>query len=89
VKDNEYVRTVLEPQVTEMVTTVLRRTDFGPADDLFDFGMTSLGFVRVISELNVRYGTSLNGSELGDTATVRSIASAVAVATENASPITA
>jgi acyl carrier protein len=49
-----------------------------PSDrDLFDLGVTSLLFVRVIAEVNQRFGLSLNGSELGDTASVDNLVTAV------------
>ncbi|MFE0417501.1 amino acid adenylation domain-containing protein [Streptomyces tendae] len=50
-----------------------------PADrDMFDLGATSLLFVRVVAEVNRHFGLSLNGSELGDAASVDNLVTAVA-----------
>ncbi|MFD4506343.1 amino acid adenylation domain-containing protein [Streptomyces sp. NPDC058457] len=64
--------------VTDIVEAALGAGPL-PADrDLFDLGATSLLFVRVIAEVNQRFGLSLNGSELGDTASVDNLVTAVA-----------
>ncbi|MDQ0758947.1 amino acid adenylation domain-containing protein [Streptomyces canus] len=63
--------------VTDMVEAALGTGPL-PADrDLFDLGATSLLFVRVIAEVNQRFGLSLNGSELKDTASVDNLVTAV------------
>ena len=81
VNDPDHIRTVLEPKVAAVVAAALPQTDIGLEEDLFDLGLTSLGFVRIMSELNAEFGTSLNGSELADIASVRTIAEAIAHAT--------
>lgn len=81
VNDPDHIRTVLEPKVVAAAVAALPQTDIGLEEDLFDLGLTSLGFVRIMSELNAEFGTSLNGSELADIASVRTIAEAIAHAT--------
>jgi acyl-CoA synthetase (AMP-forming)/AMP-acid ligase II/acyl carrier protein len=63
-------------EVGELVGTVLGRSSVDPDIDLFDLGATSLAFIRIIAEVNRRFGTELNGSELG-VATLRRIAACV------------
>lgn len=82
------VQESLESRIEGIVARALPRTRFQPEDDLFDLGLTSLGFVRVIAELNAGYGTTLNGSEIGDIASVRSLSRAIARATANTSSTT-
>ncbi len=81
VNDPDHTRTVLEPKVAAAAFGALSQTEIGLEEDLFDLGLTSLGFVRIMSELNAEFGTSLNGSELPGIASVRSIAEAIAHAT--------
>lgn len=86
--DDQHVREALEAQIGDIVAKTLPRARFEPEDDLFDLGLTSLAFVRVIAELNARYGTNLNGSELGDIASVRSMTGAIALAISKTSTST-
>lgn len=47
-------------------------------DDLFDLGATSLTLVRILTAINKECGAALNGSELGDQATVAKLVECVA-----------
>ncbi|MER7274098.1 amino acid adenylation domain-containing protein [Dactylosporangium sp. NPDC000244] len=62
--------------VGSLAGAVLGRERVNPDSDLFDIGATSLAFIRIIAEVNRRFGTELNGSELG-VATLRRIATCV------------
>ncbi len=67
----------MHQEITEIVSETLRCPDVSPDRDLFDMGATSLAFVRIIAQVNERYGVELTGSELGDTATVNRLAEVV------------
>ena len=47
------------------------------ADDFFDLGGTSLDLIRVFGRLNEKFGLSLDGSVLGDEATIERLTAAV------------
>lgn len=68
-------------EIGAIVASVLQRDHVRPDVDLFDQGTTSLAYVRIISEINQRYGLSLNGSEVDGVATVERLAKVVAGAT--------
>jgi acyl carrier protein len=55
---------------------ILARPALGPDDDLFDHGATSLSFVRILAEMNRRYGVVIAPAELTDV-TARGIATHV------------
>lgn len=64
--------------VTAIVHEVLRGPRPPAADvDLFDIGATSLAFVRIIAQVNQRFGLRLTGAELGGEATVARLAACV------------
>jgi amino acid adenylation domain-containing protein len=63
--------------IGKIVAEVLERDRVGPDDDVFDLGATSLMFIRIVAEVNAQFGVALNGSELGDTASVSAIVAAV------------
>ncbi|MFJ1598299.1 amino acid adenylation domain-containing protein [Streptomyces sp. NPDC088261] len=61
--------------VTEIVHEILRGPQPPPAGvDLFDIGATSLAFVRIVAQVNQRFGLRLTGAELGGEATVARLA---------------
>lgn len=69
----------MEQEIAEIVEEVLGRR-VAPDQDLFDQGATSLAFVRIVALVNQRYDTALTGSELGDLASVDTLAAAVRTA---------
>ncbi|MFI0483501.1 acyl carrier protein [Actinomadura sp. 9N215] len=68
------------PEVLRIVHDVLGRDDIRPDDDFFDAGVTSLGLIRVLLQVNSRFGTQLTGVELGDTASASRLAACVEAA---------
>jgi amino acid adenylation domain-containing protein len=50
--------------------------------DLFDHGVTSLAFVRIVTQVNARLGLSLTGAELGESATLAALSKYAAIALE-------
>jgi amino acid adenylation domain-containing protein len=60
--------------VLEICQRILQRQGIAVDSDLFDQGATSLAFVRIVAGVNERFDIALTGSELGDTASVRSLA---------------
>jgi amino acid adenylation domain-containing protein len=69
--------TPVERKITAFAEEVLRLEGLAPDADLFDLGATSLAFVRILRATNAAFGVSLNGSELGDEATVARLARCV------------
>ena len=67
----------MREDVTGIVDEVLQGREIRPDVDLFDQGVTSLAFVRIIASVNERFGTSLTGSELVDGATVDNLVAVV------------
>ena len=67
----------MREDVTGIVEEVLQGREIRPDVDLFDQGVTSLAFVRIIASVNERFGTSLTGSELVDGATVDNLVAVV------------
>jgi amino acid adenylation domain-containing protein len=63
--------------ITGIVEEVLGQPGIAPDADIFDLGATSLALVRIITQLNARFGVRLTGSELGDTASVAALTAAV------------
>jgi acyl-coenzyme A synthetase/AMP-(fatty) acid ligase/acyl carrier protein len=63
--------------VAAIAEEILRRPAVPSDDDLFDIGATSLAFIRIITKVNEQFQTALNGSEVGDVASVRMIGRAV------------
>lgn len=76
-------RAAAEPIITEIVKEVLRRDAIAPDADMFDLGATSLAFIRIIAQINERFGVSLTGSELGDVASIQRLAEVVEDAQKN------
>jgi len=46
-------------------------------DDLFDLGITSLAFIRLLVGVRTQFGVSLTGAELGDDASIANLAATV------------
>jgi len=68
----------IQAAVLEIAREVLElAAPLDPAADLFDLGATSLAFVRLVAEVNQRFGVSLTGAELGDAATLAALAACV------------
>jgi amino acid adenylation domain-containing protein len=64
-------------QVTRIAQQVLGCSRLEPDMDLFDIGATSLALVRIIAQINKRFGVGLTGSELEDAATAAVLARCV------------
>jgi acyl carrier protein len=73
--------------IHEIVRTVLER-DVDPSADLFDQGATSLAFIRIVAEVNERYGISVDVAELEE-ASVDTLSGLVAEQLESQDPVTA
>jgi hypothetical protein len=72
-------RTGPEEAVGRIVADVLGRPVTALDDDLFDLGVTSLAFVRIITSVNQRFGLALTGAEL-DRASIRALAACAGAA---------
>jgi acyl carrier protein len=46
-------------------------------DDLFDLGITSLAFIRLLVSMRDKFGVTLVGAELGDDASITNLAATV------------
>ncbi len=71
-------------EISAIVESVLRRDQVYPDVDLFDQGATSLAYIRIITEINRRYGLSLDGSEVDGVATIERLAQIVVAAAPSA-----
>ncbi|MFF9350162.1 amino acid adenylation domain-containing protein [Streptomyces sp. NPDC014734] len=69
-----------EDVVALLVEKVLERLDIGRDDDLFDMGATSLAVVRILTEVQREFGVPVDIASLGDNASIRNLAAAVAPA---------
>ena len=65
-------------EVAGIARDVLQRDEVDTGKDLFAQGATSLAYVRIVAEINNRWGLSLNGSEVDGVATVDRLASVAA-----------
>jgi len=61
--------TPIEQSIANIWQQVMQRA-VGAHDDFFDIGGTSLGFMRILALVNEHFGLRLNGSELGDEASI-------------------
>jgi acyl-coenzyme A synthetase/AMP-(fatty) acid ligase/acyl carrier protein len=68
--------------VDEIVQTVLERDDLDPAVDLFDQGATSLAFIRIVAQVNEKYGITVDVAKL-DEASVDALSVLVAAQAQN------
>lgn len=71
-------------EINAIAESILGRKDIRRDLDLFDQGATSLAYVRIIAEINQRYGLSLNGSEVDGVATIDRLAQLVSAAAPSA-----
>ena len=62
--------------VIDIVKVVLDRDGIDPAVDLFDQGATSLAFLRVVAQVNTKYGIAVDVAVLEE-ATVDQLSSLV------------
>jgi acyl carrier protein len=63
--------------ITEIWEDVLQQKGIGLTDDFFDLGGTSLDLIRVFGRVNETFNLSLDGSVLGDEATIAQLAATV------------
>ena len=63
--------------ITEIWEDVLQQKGIGLTDDFFDIGGTSLDLIRVFGRVNETFNLSLDGSVLGDEATIAQLAATV------------
>ena len=73
--------------VAGIVRMVLER-DVQPSVDVFDQGATSLAFIRIVAEVNERYGIAMEVGELEE-ASVDSLSALVAEQLKNQETATA
>ncbi len=52
--------------IGETVRTVTERDDVDPVVDMFDQGVTSLAFIRVVAQINENYGVTVDVEELDE-----------------------
>ncbi|MFJ7328183.1 MULTISPECIES: acyl carrier protein [Streptomyces] len=69
--------TPTEREIARISEEVLERQGLAAQDDLFDLGVTSLSFIRILVKIHERYDVALTGAELGDEATIRHLAAQV------------
>ncbi|MFE1823563.1 acyl carrier protein [Streptomyces anulatus] len=58
--------TGIHRSVAEIVRVVTERETIDPAADLFDQGVTSLAFIRIVAQLNAMHDITLDVSVLED-----------------------
>jgi amino acid adenylation domain-containing protein len=68
--------TPIEQTIANIWQQVMQRA-VGAHDDFFDIGGTSLGFMRILARVNEHFGLRLNGSELGDEASISRLSECV------------
>jgi amino acid adenylation domain-containing protein len=68
--------TPIEQTIANIWQQVMQRA-VGPHDDFFDIGGTSLGFMRILAQVNEHFGLRLNGSELGEEASISRLSDCV------------
>lgn len=73
--------------VGDITRAVLER-DVDPAVDIFDQGATSLAFIRIVAEVNERYGITVDVAELEE-ASVDELSALVAQQIDSQQPVTA
>jgi acyl carrier protein len=73
--------------IGDITRTVLER-DVDPAVDMFDQGATSLAFIRIVAEVNERYGITVDVAELEE-ASVDEVSALVAQQLNSQQPVTA
>ncbi len=63
--------------ITDIWEDILQQKGIGLTDDFFDLGGTSLDLIRVFGRVNETFNLSLDGSMLGDEATIEQLAKTV------------
>lgn len=69
--------TPTEREIIRISEDVTNLTGIGPDDDLFDLGVTSLAFIRIMVTIRDRFGVPFTGAELGDDASIANLAAQV------------
>lgn len=62
--------TAIQQSVARIWQDAMQRPVAYLHDDFFDIGGTSLGLMRILASINNQFGTRLNGSELGEEASI-------------------
>ena len=75
-------------QTIEHITRAVLEREIDPSVDVFDQGATSLAFIRIVAEVNERYGITANVAELEE-ASVDEMSSLVAQQLNSQQPVTA
>ena len=70
------------------ITRAVLERDVDPAADMFDQGATSLAFIRILAEVNERYGLTVDVAELEE-ASVDEMSALVAQQLNSQQPVTA
>jgi len=70
------------------ITRAVLERDVDPAVDMFDQGATSLAFIRIVAEVNERYGITADVAELEE-ASVDAMSALVAQQLNSQQPVTA
>jgi acyl carrier protein len=73
--------------IRDITHTVLEH-DVDPCVDVFDQGATSLAFIRIVAEINERYGITVDVAEL-DEASVDELSALVTQQVNSQQPVTA
>jgi acyl carrier protein len=71
--------------IGDTVCTVTERDDVDPAVDMFDQGVTSLAFIRIVAQINGNYGITVDVEELED-ATIDSLSALVQALVDGPKP---
>lgn len=56
----------IRQSVSEIVRNVTERNDLEPGVDLFDQGVTSLAFIRIVAHINETYNIDVDVAELDE-----------------------
>ena len=70
------------------ITRAALERDVDPSVDMFDQGATSLAFIRIVAEVNERYGITVDVAELEE-ASVDEMSALVAQQLNSQQPVTA
>jgi len=75
-------RNETEQQICEIVGEILQRPKLRVADDLVAAGLTSLALIRILLQVNRRFGVSLTAHELGEEPDIAALSTQVIEATQ-------
>ncbi|MFC0527593.1 acyl carrier protein [Phytohabitans kaempferiae] len=73
--------------ITDIMRTELER-DVDPSIDIFDQGATSLAFIRIVAQVNDKYGINVDVAELEE-ASIDTLSGLVAQQVQSQEPVTA